>query len=48
MQRQKDKDNQERIALADKVIMIEKLIREKEMQLQLLKHWLNQVREGKK
>jgi len=48
MQRQKAKDSQERITLAEKVIMIEKLIREKEMQLHLLKNWLNQIREVKK
>ena len=48
MQRKKTPVKEERIALVDKIIMIEKLIREKEVQLQLLRNWLKQLQEGEK
>jgi len=48
MQRKKTKSKEERIALVDKVIMLEKLIKEKEQQLMFLKNWLKQVQEGEK
>lgn len=40
----KTQKTQERFELADQVIMIEKLIQEKESQIKLLKNWLERVR----
>lgn len=45
MQRKKNTVKEERVTLVDKIIMIEKLIREKEMQLELLRNWMKQLRE---
>lgn len=41
----KNNKNEERIELADQVIMIEKLIAEKKMQLKMLNTWLRKTQE---
>lgn len=40
-----DKESEERIELADQIIMIEKLIAEKKMQLTMLNEWLKKTQE---
>lgn len=48
MQRKETKSKEERVALVDKVIMLEKLIKEKEQQINFLKNWLKQIQGGEK